>query len=226
VRKAGARGSHLKMETGDALDAVIDVGDVAFAPAASDADTAGLLVVSQQRSGRRPALLRPLRQRSPVPQAQGRPRKRRRNRGFGIFRVLRRLWIPLVILVVIAGGGFTVTRLHSVFGSENRPLYADTKINDTKPFNPKHMTYEVFGPPGTVANISYFDAKADPRRVNGARLPWSVEFASTEATAVGSVVAQGDSDSIGCRILVDGEVKAEKISNEVSAFTSCLLKDK
>jgi hypothetical protein len=57
-------------------------------------------------------------------------------------------------------------------------------------------------------------------------LPWSVEFASTEATAVGSIVAQGDSDSIGCRILVDGEVKAEQISNEVSAFTSCLLKDK
>jgi hypothetical protein len=136
------------------------------------------------------------------------------------------VWIPLVILLVIAGGGFTVTRLHSVFGSENRPLYADNKINDTKPFNPKHMTYEVFGPPGTVANISYFDAHADPRRVNGARLPWSVEFASTEATAVGSVVAQGDSDSIGCRILVDGEVKAEQISNEVSAFTSCLLKEK
>ena len=132
----------------------------------------------------------------------------------------------MVILVVIAGGGFTVTRLHSVFGSENRPLYADTKINDTKPFNPKHLTYEVFGPPGTVANISYFDVIADPQRINGARLPWSVEFASTEATAVGSVVAQGDSDSIGCRILVDGEVKAEQISNEVSAFTSCLLKDK
>ena len=134
------------------------------------------------------------------------------------------MWIPLVILLVIAGGGFTVTRLHSVFGSENRPLYADTKINDTKPFNPKHMRYEVFGPPGTVANISYFDVNADPRRVNGVRLPWSVEFASTEATAVGSVVAQGDNDSIGCRILVDGEVKAERISNEVSAFTSCQLK--
>jgi hypothetical protein len=126
--------------------------------------------------------------------------------------------------MVIAGGGFTVTRLHSVFGSEKRPLYADTKANDTQPFTPNHMTYEVFGPPGTVANISYFDVNANPRRVNGARLPWSVEFASTEATAVGGVAAQGDSDSIGCRILVDGEVKAERISNEVNAFTYCKLK--
>lgn len=145
------------------------------------------------------------------------------GRGFAIFRVLRRLWIPLVILVVIASGGFIVTRLHSVFGSEKRPSYADTKVNDTKPFNPKHMTYEVFGPPGTVATISYFDVNADPQHVKEP-LPWSLEFASTQATAVGSVVAQGDSDSIGCRIIVDGEVKAERISNEVNAFTFCLLK--
>jgi hypothetical protein len=152
-------------------------------------------------------------------------RQLRRRRGFAIFSVLRRLWIPLVILVVIASGGFTVTRLHNVFGSEKRPSYADTKTNDSKPFNPKHMTYEVFGPPGTVATISYFDVNADPRRVDNARLPWSLEFATSEATAVGSVVAQGDSNSIGCRIVVDGEVKAEKISNEVNAFTSCLLKN-
>jgi hypothetical protein len=213
------------METGETLDALIesDVQGIAVVWAPSNVATADGQDVSQS-SGRRPALLRPLRQRSPASRVRGGSRKRLRSRGFGIFRVLRRLWIPLVILLVIAGGGFTVTRLHSVFGSENRPLYADTKINDTKPFNPKHMRYEVFGPPGTVANISYFDVNADPRRVNGVRLPWSVEFASTEATAVGSVVAQGDNDSIGCRILVDGEVKAERISNEVSAFTSCQLK--
>lgn len=117
-----------------------------------------------------------------------------------------------------------MTRLHSVFGSERRPSYADTKATDTKPFNPKHLTYEVFGPPGTVATISYFDVNADPQRIENARLPWSLEFATTEATSVGSVVAQGDSNSIGCRIMVDGEVKAERISNEVNAFTFCLLK--
>ncbi len=126
--------------------------------------------------------------------------------------------------MVIAAGGFTVSRLHGVFGSEKRPSYADTKINDSKPFNPKHLTYEVFGPPGTVANISYFDVNADPQHIEGASLPWSLEFAITATAAVGSVVAQGDSDSIGCRILVDDEVKAEKISNQVNAFTSCLLK--
>ncbi|BBZ13016.1 putative transport accessory protein MmpS4 [Mycobacterium branderi] len=134
------------------------------------------------------------------------------------------MWIPLVILVVIAGGGFTVTRLHNVFGNEKRPSYADTKVNDTKPFNPKHLKYEIFGPPGTTADISYFDVNADPQRIEGAHLPWTLDMATTEATAVGSVVAQGDSNSIGCRISVDGEVKAERVSHEVNAFTFCLLK--
>ena len=147
-----------------------------------------------------------------------------RWRGFTIFRVLGRLWIPLLVLVVIAAGGFAVSRLHGIFGSDRRPSYADTKINDSKPFNPKHLTYEVFGPPGTVANISYFDANAEPQHIEGASLPWSLDFAITETSAVGSVVAQGDSDNIGCRIIVDGEVKTERTSNQVNAFTSCLLK--
>jgi hypothetical protein len=148
-----------------------------------------------------------------------------RKRRLAILGVLRRLWIPLVIMAVIVAGGWTVLRLHSVFGAEKRPLYADTRVNDSKPYNPKHMTYEVFGAPGNVASISYFDVNADPRRVEGAQLPWSVEFASTEATALGGVAAQGTGDIIGCRIVVDGVVKAQKISHEVSAFTSCKLKD-
>ena len=38
------------------------------------------------------------------------------------------------------------------------------------------------------------------------------------------MLAQSDSDSIGYRILVDGELKAERITHEVNAFTFCLLK--
>jgi Mycobacterium membrane protein len=139
-----------------------------------------------------------------------------------IFRVLRRLWIPLVVVVVIAVGGLTVSRLHGLFGSEKSPSYADTRV-DNKPYNPQHLRYEVFGPPGTVALISYFDSNGAPQHVDGASLPWSLEFAVTGATGIGSVAAQGDSDSIGCRIVVDGVVKAENTSHEVSAFTSCML---
>lgn len=136
---------------------------------------------------------------------------------------MRRLWIPILVLCVLGAGGFTVSRLHGIFGSENRLTYTDTKVDDSQTFNPKHLTYEVFGS-GSTANISYFDENGEPTYVEGASLPWSIRFELSEASAVGSVLAQGDGDSIGCRILVDDEVKAEKVSNQVNAFTSCLLK--
>jgi nitrate reductase NapE component len=145
-------------------------------------------------------------------------------KGISIFRVLERAWIPLVIVVVVGLGGFTVWRIHGIFGSEKRPSYSDSKADDSKPFNPKRLTYEVFGPPGTVADISYFDVDGDPRRVDGAQLPWLKDFTTTSPAVMGNVVAQGDSNSIGCRIVIDGVVKAEKVTHETNAFTFCVLK--
>lgn len=153
------------------------------------------------------------------------PRQGRRGPRSVLARALKRLWIPLVILTVLGVGGFTVAKLHGVFGSDKSLSYGDTKIEDTKPFNPKQLRYEIFGPPGTVADISYFDGDGEPRSVDNASLPWSLEFPITGAAGVGSIAAQGDSDSLGCRILVDEVVKDEKIvTHEVSTFTSCLLK--
>lgn len=135
-----------------------------------------------------------------------------------------RTWIPLVILVVVIVGGFTVHRIRGFFGSENRPSYSDTNLENSKPFNPKHLTYEIFGPPGTVADISYFDVNSEPQRVDGAVLPWSLHITTNYAAVMGNIVAQGNSDSIGCRITVDGKVRAERVSNEVNAYTYCLVK--
>lgn len=135
-----------------------------------------------------------------------------------------RTWIPLVILVVVIVGGFTVHRIRGFFGSENRPSYSDTNLENSKPFNPKHLTYEIFGPPGTVADISYFDVNSEPQRVDGAVLPWSLHIKTNDAAVMGNIVAQGNSDSIGCRITVDGKVRAERVSNEVNAYTYCLVK--
>lgn len=135
-----------------------------------------------------------------------------------------RTWIPLVILVVVIVGGFTVHRIRGFFGSENRPSYSDTNLENSKPFNPKHLTYEIFGPPGTVADISYFDVNSEPQRVDGTVLPWSLHITTNDAAVMGNIVAQGNSDSIGCRITVDGKVRAERVSNEVNAYTYCLVK--
>jgi hypothetical protein len=145
-------------------------------------------------------------------------------KGFSIFRVLERVWIPLVIAIVVGLGGFTVARIHGIFGSERRPQYSDSASDDSKPFNPKRITYEVFGAPGTTADISYFDTNADPQHVDGAKLPWTVKLTTKAASVVGNIVAQGNGDTLGCRIIIDDVVKAEHVSNEVNAFTYCVLK--
>ncbi|WP_156616851.1 MmpS family transport accessory protein [Mycobacterium sp. 852014-52144_SCH5372336] len=134
------------------------------------------------------------------------------------------MWIPLLILVVLLAGGFTVSRLQGVFGNEHRPSYADTERQEARPYDPKYLVYEVFGPPGTVADISYFNENADPELVEGASLPWSFSFPITETAGVGNIAAQGTGNSIGCRIIVDDEVKSERVREGVNAFTFCLLK--
>jgi hypothetical protein len=153
-----------------------------------------------------------------------RARPRRRSPGALMFSVAKRLWIPLVTAAVIAAGGWAVSQLHGIFGSDNSVPYGDTRTDAAQPVMPKHLRYEVFGPAGTTADISFFDADGDPRFLEGVVLPWSLDFPITSATGVGSVAAQGDSDSIGCRLWVDDTVKAEKVEHAVSAFTSCLLK--
>ncbi len=138
--------------------------------------------------------------------------------------LVKRLWIPLVVVAVLAGGGLTVSRLHGIFGSEKSLSYGDTKSDKGKPYNPKKMKYEIFGPPGTSAQISYFDENGNPVHTD-ATLPWSLEFPISPAAGIGSIAAQADSDTVGCRISVDGVVKDEKTTtHEVSSFISCLLK--
>lgn len=162
---------------------------------------------------------------SPAPELPAPSPKSRRKKRIRVFGALKSLWIPLVIVAVVVGGGFAVKRLHGIFGSAKTVAYSDTRNDDAQPVNPKHMRYEIFGPPGTVAQISYFDKNGNPHHEDGVTLPWSLEFPIIGAAGIGSLAAQGDSDNLGCRILIDGVVKSEKVaSHEVSTFVSCVLK--
>jgi hypothetical protein len=139
--------------------------------------------------------------------------------------VLKRGWIPLLIVVVVAIAGLTVYRVRGVFGSNNEVTRAGAGLaNDAQPFNPKRVTYEIFGPEGAVATINYLDLNAQPQEVKDTALPWSITLTTTAPASNANIVAQGDSDTIGCRIIVDGKVKDEKSSDGVSAQTFCLVK--
>jgi hypothetical protein len=130
----------------------------------------------------------------------------------------------LVAVAVVGAAGFGVYRLHGIFGSHNTTSTAGGFSNEIVPFNPKHLVLEVFGPPGTVASINYLDVNAQPQRVIDTALPWSYDVTTTEPAVFANVVAQGNSDSIGCRISIDGVVKDERTVNTVNAYTYCLDK--
>ena len=130
----------------------------------------------------------------------------------------------LVAIAVVVVAGFAVYRLHGIFASHDVTSTPSGTENDIVPFNPKHVVMEVFGPPGTVATITYLDVNAQPQRVDAVALPWAYDTTTTQPAVFVNVAAQGDSNSIGCRIKIDNVVKDERSVNTLNAFTYCLDK--
>jgi len=138
-------------------------------------------------------------------------------------RAVKRAWIPLLLLVVLAVSGLVVSRLHKIFGSQDLNANAGRGIEIVQ-FNPKVVVYEVAGPPGTTANINYWDADANTHQVNGAPLPWSATISTTLPSVSANIMAQGDGGQISCKITVDGVVREHQNSDGHNAQTFCLVK--
>lgn len=139
-----------------------------------------------------------------------------------VFVMLRRVWLPLLFVVAIGVGVVSVAHLRSVFGSDGAvvtPVGTDTADN----FNPKVVIYEVFGSGGTAV-INYTDLDGLPQRTGEVTLPWSMRLETTVPSVTPNLMVQGDGESIGCRVLVDDEVKDERTAQGVNAATYCLVK--
>jgi hypothetical protein len=139
-------------------------------------------------------------------------------------RRLSQRWMLLVAVLVVAVAGFAVYRLNGIFGSHDVVSTPSGSDNEIVPFNPKHVVLEVFGAPGAVATITYLDVNAQPQRVDDHVLPWAYDTTTTQPTVFVNVSAQGDGNSIGCRIKIDDVVKDERTVNTLNAFTYCLDK--
>lgn len=96
----------------------------------------------------------------------------------------------LVAVVVLAMAGFAVYRLNGIFGSHDVTSTPSGADNDIVPFNPKHVVMEVFGPPATVATITYLDVNAQPQRADAVTLPWACDTATTQPAVFANVSAQ------------------------------------
>ena len=138
-------------------------------------------------------------------------------------KILKRVWIPVVFVIVLSIGGFTVSRLHGVFGS-NPHVPGSGTADAIVQFNPKHVVYDVWGPPGAVVTVNYLDADAQPQRADDVTLPWSYTIVTTLTAVSANVVAQGSTPSLGCRITVNGEVRDERLIDGHNVQTWCLVK--
>lgn len=139
-------------------------------------------------------------------------------------KVLRRAWIPIVIVIVVVIAGFTVHRVRTFFGMNPILVTPKNFADDAEPFNPKVVKYEIFGS-GSYADINYLDLDSKPVRVDAAALPWSLTLSTTAPSVLPNIVAQGDGNSISCRITVDDVVKDTRTTDGVNAQTFCLAKN-
>jgi hypothetical protein len=143
---------------------------------------------------------------------------------FSVGNLVRRRWTVIVTVLVVAVVAFSVDRLHGIFGSNNTVSRPSADSLENTGYNPKRVLFEVFGSPGTIATINFLDEHAQPQRVEDATLPWSQLLTTDDPTLFADLRAQGDGDSIGCRITVNGVVKDERSTSNVNGYIACLDK--
>jgi hypothetical protein len=143
-----------------------------------------------------------------------------------VFQLFKKTWIPLLLVVVTALGSYIVLRVRDSFGANSYVSGGDANSDDTRPFNPKHITYEVTAPSRGSISVNYLDQDGQPHLVDNAPLPWSHTIVTTLPSMSANIVAQGNKDMHGirCRVIVDGRVRDDRTIDEYQPFIYCLVK--
>lgn len=84
----------------------------------------------------------------------------------------------------------------------------------------KIIDYEVDGPAGTPAKVSYLDGNSAVQNVS-VSLPWRISLRTSALTMATGVVAQSDADRVSCRIVVNGEPRDTQAANGQSSAVNC-----
>ena len=140
-----------------------------------------------------------------------------------MFRLLKKAWIPLLLVVVVALGAYVILRIREP--ADAGPNLAEGS-GITENFNPKHITYEITGAGGT-ATLNYLDENGQPNLIENASLPWSFTIVTTLPSMSANIMAQGERNvsDLGCRVTVDGVVRDERASTDtIKPFIYCLVK--
>lgn len=140
--------------------------------------------------------------------------------------IARKAWMPLLLVVVISVGAYAVVRIRDTFGTHGGVTSGEGGGDNTKPFHPKHITYEITGAPSGTVNANYLDENGQPHLVEAAPLPWSFTIVTTLPSMSANIVAQASTDvhALRCRVIVDDQVRDDRNTNDYQPFIYCLVK--
>ena len=144
--------------------------------------------------------------------------KRRRTAGLA-----SKLWLPVVALVMLAVVGYGVTSVRHASDAISHPPTTSSIPATVVQINPKNVTYELYGDLGGGGRVVYADLNSQPISVTLTSLPWSHSETTMSPSASLSLVAQIDGSSLGCRILVNGEVRDEHSVAHDGAAVACTV---
>jgi hypothetical protein len=134
----------------------------------------------------------------------------------------KRAWLLLAVVAVAAVAGLGIYRLHGIFGVRHEPSVVSAGADQVPAFNPKRVTYEVFGP-ASFAKIAFVDPDDRLQRLDETTLPWSHSVTTTMRSVSVNVMAESAADLITCRIIVNGEVKEMRSKTGPGALTYCVV---
>jgi hypothetical protein len=146
-------------------------------------------------------------------------RLKRRNTS----RIFSKLWLPAVVLVVIAIVSYGVNAVRHMSEAITNPPVTSSIPATVVQINPKNVTYEVFGDLGSGGKVVYADLDSQPVEVTLASLPWSHSETTMSPSATLSLVTQVNGGALGCRIIVNGEVRDEHSVSHEGAAVSCTV---
>ena len=134
-------------------------------------------------------------------------------------KVARKVWLPLLIVVVVVIAGLTVSRIRTFFGSDGIIETPRNFADLPEPFDPKVVRYEITGT-GSYADINYLDLDAKPQRVDNAALPWSKTITLDPGVTLSSVTGTSVTGQLNCEVLdANGAVIAAQNGNSI--ITNC-----
>ena len=104
------------------------------------------------------------------------------------------------------------------------PVPAVNVAQAPEEFVPKELTYELFGDAGSGGILDYIDIDGHPHQVDLTTLPWSHTETTTLTVVSGSISAQVHGGQVGCRLLVNGVVRAAQSDDHQDAHVFCIVK--